>query len=267
MEVITRMNPKKNIRDRLISWQQHRLFMPRFQMILILSLTGSVGFLASFLLLHIGVDQMWMRYPLAILSAYVAFLLLLRLWLALYLSSGTLDLGVKLDSPAQSNSVLNEGFDLPADVGSGSTSAFSTNFSFGGGGDFGGAGAGGSWGDSVSSSSSSSGDNSNSDFGLVILAVVVLIGGIMASLYIIYIAPVLLAEMLVDGILVRGLYKRVGHIERKHWLQTAIRKTMLPALLCIVLFGTAGFILQIAVPDAKSIGEVWHELRAPKPVN
>jgi len=250
------MSLNRKTRRGLISWQQHQLFKPHFQMTLILLLTGFVGFLTSFLLLHSGVSQMWLRYPLAILSAYVAFLLLLRLWLALHRSQGNYDLGVN--------------FDLPIDGSSSGTVSPSADFSFGG--------AGGSWGDSVSSSSSSysSGGGSSAldgvsfdldlqELWLLVLAVVALFGGLVASLYIIYIAPVLLAEILVDGLLLRGLYNRVEHIERKHWLQTAVRKTLLPALLCMLFFGVAGGALQAVAPEANSIGEVWSALTTSKP--
>lgn len=258
------MKLNRNTRHGLISWQRHQLFMPRFQVSLLLLLTGFVGFFSSFLLLHFGVSQMWLRYPLAILSAYVAFLLLLRLWLAFQRSQNNLDFDAH--------------FDLPIDGGSSDTASPSADFSFGGGGDFGGGGAGGSWGDSVSSSSSSSYSGGGSsaldgvsfdvdleELGLVILAVVALLGGLFASLYVVYIAPVFLAEILVDGLLLGGLYKRVGQIERKHWLQTAVRKTLLPAILCVLFFGVAGGALQIFAPEAKSIGEVWSALTTSKP--
>jgi hypothetical protein len=188
-------------------------------MSVILLLTGFIGFLSSFLLLQFGVFKMWLRYPLAILSAYVAFLLLLRLWLAIQRYQDSLD------------------FDLPINVGSGGTTSPSADFSFGGGGDFSGGGAGGSWSEGGSSSTSSISDGGSSvldgvsfdidleEFGLIILALVALIGGLLASLYVVYIAPVFLAEILVDGLILGGLYKRVRHIERKHWLQTAVRKT------------------------------------------
>ena len=98
------------------------------------------------------------------------------------------------------------------------------------------------------------------EFGLIILAVIALIGALLASLYVVYIAPVFLAEIIVDGLILGGLYKRVRHIERKHLLQTAVSKTLLPAILCIVFFGIVGGALQMLAPEAKSIGEVWSEL-------
>ena len=98
------------------------------------------------------------------------------------------------------------------------------------------------------------------EFGLIILAIVALIGGLLASLYVVYIAPVFLAEILVDGLILGGLYKRVRHIERKHWLRTAVQKTLLPAILCVLFFGIIGGALQTLVPEAKLIGEVWSAL-------
>ncbi len=263
------------------------MFLPRVQMMIILLLTGCAGFLSSFVLLHSGISQMWMRYPLAILAAYVAFLLLLRLWLAIHSSQDNFNLNTDLN--------LSIG-DISGGSNGGGTSG-SADFSFGGGGDFGGAGAGGSWdaGDSpspavpavstvsaVSYSSSSGGGKSgggssaldgvsldvdSEGIGLIILAVVAVIAGLIATLYVVYIAPALLAEILVDAVLLRGLHKRVKNIERKHWLQTAVRQTLLPAILCAIFFAVAGGLLQAAIPDANSIGEVWRELKSEKPAN
>lgn len=255
------MNPKRKTRSGLINWQRHQLFMPRFQMTLILFLTGLVGFLSSFLLLHNGISQMWIRYPLAIVAAYASFLLLLRLWLGLYRSQ---------DDYNSSDLGINSDFSIGG--GSGDAFAPNANFSFGGNADFGGGGAGGSWGDSVSFTETVGGsgfdgislDLDLEEFGLVILAIVALLGGIVASLYVVYIAPFLLAEILVDGLLLRGLYKRVGNIERKHWLQTAVRKTLVPMLLCVLFFGVAGGVLQKIAPEATSIGKVWSVLTTQK---
>ncbi len=248
------MNLPRKTRKGLISWQRHQIFLPRFQMTLILLLTGFAGFLTSFLLLYGGLNSMWIRYPLAILVAYAAFLILLRLWLAYQRS--------QMDS--------DPGIDFP--IGGGSDGAYSPNADlYGGGGDFGGGGAGGSWGEPVSSSSSSFNDGGDyllesvpsvdldaEGCGLVILAVVALLGGLIAVFYIVYIAPVLLAEILVDAVLLRGLYSRMRFIERKNWLRTAVRKTLFPAILCVVFFGIAGGCFQMLAPEAKSIGEVWN---------
>lgn len=226
--------------------------LARVQISVILLLTAAAGFLTSYFLLQTGVSSMTLRYPLAIIAAYCVFLLLLRIWL--WLQKSRLD------------------FDLPdaitGDFGSASSTG-GTNFEFGGGADFGGAGAGGSWGESLSSSTDSGKtsfldgagfDLDLDELGWIILAVVVLLGAILAVFYVIYIAPVLLAEILMDGLLVSGLYRRVKKIEQRYWLKTAVKKTLVPAVLVTIFFTVAGFALQKAVPEAKSIGEVWKNI-------
>jgi hypothetical protein len=211
------------------------------------------GFLTSFSLLHLGVSRMWLRYPIAILVAYGVFFVLLSLWLFLQRHSlADTDLSVLDFTPPNTSS--------PEEI-----------LPFGGG-NAGGGGAGGSWGQSVSSTStpSSGGGSSISadvgfdlDFGegcLLLIAALAIIGGLVASLYVIYIAPALLAEILVDGALVAGLYRRVKHIEPGNWMQTAFRKTFVPALISAVFFTVAGVALQKAVPTALSIGDVWRHL-------
>ena len=202
-------------------------------MSLILIFTGFAGFLASFSLLQLNVSRMWIRYPIAILIAYGVFLVLLRLWLWIY----GRDMHVDMD-PDLAEVVL----ELPPGK------------------------SGGSWGQSVASSTDSSNSSfwSGIDFDLdldegwfVIIAVIVLIGALIASLYIIYIAPLLLAEILIDGVLLVGLYKRVKHIDQQHWLRTAVRRTIIPVLLIAMFFSIAGFAMQRVVPDAHSIGDLW----------
>ncbi|HET6892446.1 MAG TPA: hypothetical protein VFH31_15190, partial [Pyrinomonadaceae bacterium] len=233
-------------RERRIEIVRRRLLrksIPRIQVTLILSLTALAGFLVSFILLRLDVIQMWLRYSVAILVAYGVFLVLLALWLWLQRRSRDIDL---------------------PDFFPGGSSEPGDSLNFGGSDDFGGAGAGGSWQaeapSSLSVSSTGGGSHSHSvgldldlDEGcLIILAIVALVGGIIASLYIVYIAPVLLAEILVDGALVAGLYKRVKPIEQRHWLRAALRRTLLPALLAMLFFSLAGFALQKVVPDART---------------
>src|SRR5882724_4429541 len=243
-------------RERRIEIIKRRLLRksrPRFQVTLILLFTGLAGFLASFSLLHLNVFRMWLRYPVAILIAYCVFLLLLRLWLWAH----GRHLKAVLDPSA---------LDFISSVESRSGGSLH----FGGGRDFGGGGAGGSWGESVASSSAASSSSSASpgigfdldleEGWLLVIALIALVGGLIASLYIVYIAPALLAEILVDGVLVVGLYRRVKNIEQRHWLRAAVRRTLLPAFLVAMLFTVAGYAMQKAVPEAHSIGDVWKHM-------
>ena len=71
-------------RARLVEKVKARMAVPRVQMMLLLSAAGGAGFLASYGLLQLGLDQMALRYPLAVGIAYLVFFLLLRMWLAFH---------------------------------------------------------------------------------------------------------------------------------------------------------------------------------------
>jgi hypothetical protein len=246
------MDTERARRIELIRQRLLRHGLPRLQVSLILSVTALAGFLTSYTLLSFGVLRMWVRYPAAILVAYFVFLVLLALWLW----------------------VQRRSFEVDPDLPEGVTDAFPASHEhvgFGSGGDFGGAGSGGTWQSvnaspqpGVSSSSSSSGifDLDLDDGWLIVIAIVAIVGGLIASFYVIYIAPALLAEILVDGALIAGLYKRVKPIEERHWLRSAVRKTVVPALLVTLCFTVAGFSLQIAIPEAHTIGEAWKYVRS-----
>lgn len=255
-------------RERKIESLKRRLMRkshPRLHASIILSLTGLAGFLASFLLLRLGVSAMWLRYPVAILVAYCVFLLLLRLWLSL---SRPRDWDLEVDIVETLDVVDSTEIIDSTDVrGAG----------FGGGGDFAGAGAGGSWGQSVTTvtstksvstftSAKSSGSTGFSfDFDLddgwvLVVVIIALLVAASAALYIVYIAPVLLAEIMFDGVLMAALYKRVKTIEHRHWLRAALRRTWWLAILVAVIFAIAGFAMQKAAPEARSIGEFWQHV-------
>jgi hypothetical protein len=251
-------------------------------MTLILLATGCAGFVVSFALLHAGLTRMWLRYPLAILSAYAVFLLLLRLWLAAQSRRKSVpDLGVDLTG------VDLTGADLSDVIGRGGATP---GFGFGGAGDFAGGGSGGAvdgateaasflpsgGGSTVGGGTTSGGggggllDSINIDLDfddegcavvLAILAVALaILAGLVVSFYVVWAAPALLAEILVDGLLVAGLYKRVKGVEQRHWLRAAVRRTILPVVLTVASFTAAGYAMQRAVPAARSVGEFWKEV-------
>src|SRR5215813_9928754 len=241
----------QHARDRRIEIIKRRLLQkssPRLQMSLILLLAGLAGFLTSFSLLHLNVFSMWLRYPIAILMAYGVFLLLLRIWLWAHGRHFNFNLNRALDF------IEPDPFDVPDLAGRA---------------DYPGGGAGGSWGQSGASTGGSSGSHGiDFDIGLdfeelwlVVIGLIAIAAGLLASLYVVFIAPTLLAEILVDGVLMAVVYRRLANIEHIHWLRTAFHKTALPALLVAVFFGVAGYALQKAVPEAHSIGEVWKQIK------
>jgi hypothetical protein len=227
---------------------------PRLQMALIVALTGGAGLLSSYLLLAAGWDSMVTRYPVALALAYLVFLLLLWLWLR-----GNADDYIDAGDPG--NLV-----DL-ADLGS-------APFRGGGGGDFGGGGAEASFdapgslvGDTShempSIADAASGlDGVDGDLEVIPLAVIALaIGMALASLYIVWAAPVLFAELLLDGALTYSLYRRLNRPERFHWFETALRRTAWPFVATAVFLGVAGFAMQAHAPEARTLGEVVHHAK------
>jgi hypothetical protein len=259
---------------------------PRLLVSFLLALTGASGFLVSAVLLHLGVTMMTVRYPLAVLSAYCVFLLLLRLWLALRQRTES-DGGLSADAGDAFPHLLDA---AASGIGEGTTSAAKS--AFGGGADFGGAGAGGSWSGGapgsmsagmpvgapggMSGGSSSASMNWAPDLGLdvdldlgegcfwIIIPIAAIVGVIVAMFYVVYIAPVFLAEILVDALLVAGLYKRLKGVEPRHWLLSAVRRTLLPAVLATALFIAAGYLMGLVAPEARSIGEFWRQVNTGK---
>jgi hypothetical protein len=232
---------------------KQRLLWPRLQMSVILSLTAISAFAVSVLLLAAGVESMPLRYALAVAVAYGVFLLLLKMWLSI----GDLEPGIPK-------------IDIPIPVGSGGSSVSGSSQVFGGGGDFAGAGAGGSWGEpsgvSFASSDVSAPSGGGSvdldldEFALIAVAVVIAMGGLIAVFYVVYVAPALFAEITLDALVAGGLYKATKKIEGPNWLRTAVRKTIIPAAISLVLFAGAGYVLQGVYPHARTIGEVWRTM-------
>lgn len=220
---------------------------PRLQMFLLVTLTGASGFVASYLLLHAGFVEMWLRYLASFGVAYLMFLFMLWLWLR-----------TRADDYA----------DFPDISGSPSSGSGSTGTCYSGkGGDFGGGGASGSFDapsesiSAISDSSSSVGDAlgtvAEAEEFAIPLVVLILIGAMLfSSLFMIYSAPVLFAELLVDGVLSASLYRRLRGLETRHWLETAFRRTALPFALTAAIVSASGWGMALYAPKAHSIGDV-----------
>lgn len=223
---------------------------PRLQMGLIVALTGGFGLLASFAMLQLGVDAMAIRYPLALSAAYLFFIFLIWLWLRTNAAD-------YLDLPDVSDLVPHS---RPASGG--------PDFTSGGGGDFGGGGASGSFDgpstpslDADSSSMRLVGDSvgavtDTDELAIPLLAIVLAIGIAVASLYIVYVAPILFAEVLVDGALSYALFRHLRRQEPRHWLSSTLRRTAVPFAATAVFLIAVGAAMAAYAPGAKSLGQV-----------
>ena len=216
---------------------------PRLQMFIIVLLTGVAGFIASAAMLHAGLTGMALRYLLALCVAYLMFLFIVWVWLRWRADS--LD-GIGLGG---------------ADVHAPSSPAFS-----GKGGTFDGGGASGDYqppsgvSSSLSDSRSSTFDGVDADVDVgeaaIPLVVLALIAGVVfCALFVVNLAPTLFAELLVDGLLSASLYRRLRGIDRHHWLQTALRRTVWPFVFAAISVTALGASLAWYTPGAQSIGQ------------
>lgn len=213
----------------------------------IVAVTAFAGFVASWALLEFAaMHDMALRYPCAVAIAYAVFVALLWVW-------------------------LHVRGDVPAEFGGGGTTDNGDNGWDCGSGRSGGGGASASWQSTSSppSPSTVAGDgplDSISDIGMsdidepegcvVIVALAVIGIVVVGGVYLVWIAPGLLAEIMLDAALAGGLYRRLRRIERQHWLQTALQRTAGPFLVTAIVLGVLGFAAQRAKPGIDSINDV-----------
>jgi hypothetical protein len=223
-------------------------------MTLIVALTGGFGLLASFVMLTAGLESMAIRYPLALSIAYLFFLFLIWLWLRTKAED-------YLDIP-----------DLTGPLPSPRPSAGVPNIKTGSGGDFGGGGATGSFDAPTTTLNAGSspplgamGDSVGSvadELAIPLLTIALAIGIALASFYVVYLAPILFAEVLVDGALSYALLRHLRGQEPQHWLLSTFRRTVVPFAATAVFLIAVGAAMASYAPGAKSVGEVVEHARS-----
>jgi hypothetical protein len=217
-------------REELVEVVRHRLSStgaPRLELSLILLLAGTAAFLTSVLALGLGWTSMAGRYALAAAAGYLAFIALVRLWIAWKrggcpdidfdpgIGPDFIDLPLRLRLPAADAPRFNLGLDLDID-----------------------------------------------ELWFVVLALACALGGLLTIGYIVSVAPLLLAEVALDAALFTAVYRRLHERDASHWAATTLRRTAIPAMVLIVFVGLAGFALEQVAPDAQSIGGVVDALNS-----
>jgi hypothetical protein len=222
---------------------------PRLQMFVLVATTGAVGFVASSLLLRLGLDSIWLRWSLGVVAAYGAFLSLVGLWVLYHRVRARLrDAPPEADPEAHffgeevpDEEVSDESFMAPPGAApergerqhAGPAKSKRGNLD-------------------VDFPDISLGDEAL-PLVLVLVALVAVLG---TAGYLVFTAPTLLAELLVDGVLSAALYRRLHRVHEENWLATAVRRTIVPAVITLVLVMATGGGLSRYAPEATTLGGV-----------
>lgn len=222
---------------------------PRLALAVIALLTGLAGFAVSAVLLWWGLTLMWVRYALAVLAAYGVFLFFVWAWLRREHPDGDMP-NASCDSPGN-------------------------NDWQGGGGNFGGGGASADYSDDlaapdpvaaetgsvVSEVISGTGETAGAAAGegcLPAVLVVFLVACLgMLGWWVLSFAPILVAELLVDVLLIAMLYRRMRRTDGHSLFQALIRRTRVAFLVLLATMSLAGGWVQWRVPNAVTLGQAW----------
>jgi len=191
---------------------------PKAQIFVLLLLTGAIGAGASFVLLAAGLESMALRYPVAAAVAYGAFLLMLRAWAAWQV--GQLELAPE-SGPEEAEALGRRDrrsrlWDLLDGV------------------------------DVLSWI----------DDGEVVLLVIAVLVVVAVLVGVVVAAPLLLAEVVLEALLVAGLWRRFERRRADAGSFAALRATWGAAAIVTAALSVIGFLLQRIAPEARSIGEV-----------
>ena len=230
---------------------------PRLHMILILSLAALGTFLCSASLVRCGLQSMGVRYALAVVGGYVSFLSFVRVWIAYQ----TRNWSFGRRPPAQNRSFAGS-LDLPDLSALGDLSRSADSALSGAGGAFGGGGASGSFAVDLGSSSDSDASGAlgavgDADQALpIVIAVIALLGGLIALGFVVYSSPVLFAEVLLDVAVLGAVYKKNKRHERSHWAAGVLGRTYKPMLVLSLFAAVFGFAMQSIAPQETTLGAV-----------
>jgi hypothetical protein len=210
---------------------------PRLVMLAVLSVTLAAGFLASVAMTHLGINRMPIRYPLAVAVAYATFLGVLWAWLRRQVIASDVQ-----DDP--------EGLLIPGAAAFGAAAIVK---------------AAEEQDKPTKPSSHSSGIGDFSGLGELgegcgILVILVLIAGLctlFVGIYLVATSPMLLAELLVDGVLLGAMSRAVSPGSSLQWSRSVVRRTWIAAMVSAIVFGLVGWGIERVAPGAHTLAEAW----------
>jgi len=247
-------------------------------MSLMLASTIGCGFLSSVAMHGLGLRPL-LRYPLAVLVAWAVFLGLVSVWVWWQRRQNEPAPPSSARSARDRGSSWTDGFGGGSGGSSSGSSGSGGGSSWGsGGGRFGGGGASESFAEGpsdgfasgfVSGGGSGGGGGSkgggwgfdldgDGDFIVLLIGIVVVAAAVFGvAFYAVYSAPTFFAELLIDGGVGTWLYKRADVANRPDWLTTAVRRSVLPVVILLVVFIALAMVMHSLAPAATTVGEAW----------
>jgi hypothetical protein len=216
-------------------------FFVRFHMLLILTGTGLSGVSISKLLLVFGVESMAIRYPIAVICSYFVFFCLIRLWLWYIAMTPARHSRVEIVE-GTGESWIEAAIDQSIYPGVLRPSSPTEESSF----------------PSREVDESLFGLELD-DEGIYVLIIIALLlltifGG---AVYLIYQAPVILAEAAFQAALASALTRASMRIDRGDWMGSVIGATWVPFILVLVTAVVFGLIVSIYCPAAIKLSEIF----------
>ena len=240
-------------------------YFVRFHMSVILAAVISSGVLASKCLMALGVS-LGFRYPIAVMTSYLVFLGLVRVWIwyvSVRAAAAFQIANLDFDGGGSAGGSLDFGGSSGGSGGGGGFSGF-------GGGTSGGGGASSSWeGNDAAAvvsqpSPAPSGGHWWPDLGIdfgdddawVIVLLIALVACILGGgFYLVYAAPHILPEA-AGQVLLAGTLTRVSKEEHHNWMAGVIRSTWIPFVIVLVMAGALGWEAHRHCPAAQRLMDV-----------
>jgi len=273
---------------RLAAALQHRFFL-RLHMAAILTGTLLAGLLVTRILYLAHLNLFAVRYGIAVIAAYAAFVGLIKVWLGYIEFCAGRDRR-RTAAAASSAATSDNWFDSFTFSGTGGGPSLGSGGSpagalSSGGGRFGGGGAIGSWGDgggndsnvpalaaaNVSSSSTSAphpwwkggggGKGGSDDLGelmLVVLIIALVVAVVASFVWIVWAAPGILSEAAFNAALAGALVRHAHTATHGQWVGSVLRKTAIPFALVLIVSIALGWYAQRYCPGAARLADAVH---------
>lgn len=217
-------------------------FLIRLHMAVMLTVVTVVGMFASGFLARAGVDSLALRYPLAVLVAYVAFFGTVRLWISwvheeappslrepalaatLLTASAMAQRGPS--RPGATVERVADAVDVALDGADGADAGF----------------------DLVGGAASGADEGA-----VVVLGVLLLVAAFAAGAWLVWEAPAILAEAAFGAVLAGALRRARRHAHGPHWAWSVFKRTAVAFALVAFFASLAGFGAQEVCPQARNL--------------